>query len=102
MGMAATLYPQPVSLRRYVGHSMKQRFFLNREALNRENTRIWHTYFKPKPADDHIAHWQPSLQWHRQVVAEVLEIAAEMGWQGGGNLYGNEQILLGRTTASLR
>jgi hypothetical protein len=61
---------------------MKQRFFLNRNALNRENTRIWNTHYEPKPAHDHISSWQEMLAEHRQVVAEVLEIAAETGWTG--------------------
>jgi len=62
---------------RTFGHYMKQRFFLNRYALNRENTRIWHTHYKPKPAHDHIASWQELLAEHRQVVVEVLEIAKD-------------------------
>jgi hypothetical protein len=33
---------------------MKQRFFLNREALSWENTGIWNTYYQPKPAHDPI------------------------------------------------
>ena len=61
---------------------MKQRFFLNEDALNQDNTRIWQTYYRPKPAHDHIARWQEFLAQHRQVVAEVLEIAAETGWRG--------------------
>jgi len=62
---------------RTFGHRMKQRFFLNEKALKRENTRIWQTHYKPKPAHDHIADWQAYLEWYRQVVVEVLEIAQE-------------------------
>ncbi len=67
---------------RTFGHSMKQRFFHDRDALNCENTRIWNTHYKPKPAHDHISSWQTYMEWHRQVVAEVLEIAEETGWRG--------------------
>ena len=69
---------------RIFGHQMKQRFFLNKNALNRENTRIWHTHYQPKPAHDYVSNWQELLAEHRQVVAEVLEIAAETGWRGPG------------------
>ena len=51
-------------------------------ALHQENYRIWPTYYKPKRAHDHIADWQAYLEWYRQVVVEVLEIAAETGWRG--------------------
>jgi hypothetical protein len=61
---------------------MKQRFFLNKKALNWENLRIWHTHYKPKPAHDNVPNWQAYLEWYRQVVVEVLEIAAETGWGG--------------------
>ncbi len=67
---------------RTFGHHMRQRFFLNEDALNCENNRIWHTYYKPKPAHDHIAGWEELLAEHRQVVAKVLEIAEETGWRG--------------------
>lgn len=67
---------------RTFGHRMKQRFLLNEEALKQENSRIWQTHYKPKPAYDHIADWQSYLEWYRQVVMEVLEIAAETGWRG--------------------
>ncbi len=58
---------------------MKQRFFLNEDALNWENTRIWHTHYKPKPAHDHLSGWQEFLEEYRQVVVQVQEIAQEMG-----------------------
>ena len=69
---------------RTFGHHLKQRFFLNWKALNWENLRIWHTHYKPKPAHDNVPNWQAYLAWHRQVVVETLEIAAEKGWQGTG------------------
>jgi hypothetical protein len=59
-----------------------QWYFENWHALNKDNTRIWQTHYKPKPAHNHIANWQELLAEHRQVVAEVLEIAEEMGWRG--------------------
>ena len=61
---------------------MEHPFFPTWKALNCENTRIWHTHYKQKPAHDHIASWQELLVEHRQVVAEVLEIAQETGWRG--------------------
>jgi hypothetical protein len=66
---------------RTFGHHMKQRFFLNWKALYWENMRIWQRHYKPKPARDHISSWQELLGEHRQVVAEVLEIAEETGWR---------------------
>ncbi len=75
---------------RTFGHRMKQRYFLNEEALYRENSRIWRTHHKPNPAHDHIASWQELLAAHRQVVAEVLEIAAETAGAGcAGIMYTN-------------
>ncbi len=72
---------------RTFGHNMKQRFFLNRDALNWENACIWNTYYRPKPAHDHITGCEELLAEHRQVVAEVLEIAAETGWRGPAAPY---------------
>ncbi len=66
---------------RTFGHRMKQRFFLNRDALNRKNACIWHTHYKPKPAHDHIVSWQESLAEHRQVVAEV-QVRIEWNMRG--------------------
>ncbi len=67
---------------RTFGHKMQQRFFLNKDALNKENIRICQTHYKPKPAHDHITGWQELLAEHRQIIVEVLEIAAETGWRG--------------------
>ncbi len=67
---------------RTFGHHMKQRLFLNRDALSWENTRIWNTCYRPKPAHDHISRWQGLLAEHLQVVPEVLEIAGQTGWRG--------------------
>lgn len=61
---------------------MKQRFLLSEKALNCENTSIWYTYYKPKPAHNRIPNWQAHLEWYRQVVVEVLRIADETGWRG--------------------
>jgi len=57
-------------------------WFEDWDTLDQDNTRIWQTHYKPKPAHDHIASWQELLVEYRQVVAEVLEIAAETGWRG--------------------
>ncbi len=69
--------PPGPSGRRIVGW-----WFEDRDALDQENTRIWHTHYKPIPAHDHIANWQELLAEHRQIVVEVLEIAEEMWWRG--------------------
>ena len=49
-----------------------KRCLLNWMALNGENLRIWHTYYKPQPAHDNVPNWQTYLEWYRQVVMEVL------------------------------
>ncbi len=69
---------------RTFGHNMRQRFFLNKEALNWKNTRIWNTHYKPKPGHDHISSWQELLAEHRQLIIKVVEIAEETGWRGPG------------------
>ena len=51
-------------------------------ALAQDNTRIWETYYQPKPAYEHIADWQALLAEHRQVIVEVQAIAEETGWRG--------------------
>lgn len=70
------------------GHHMRQRFFLNWKVLNWENLRIWHIYYKPKPAHDNVPNWQAYLEWYRQVGIEVLEIADETEWRGTGDAFG--------------
>ena len=57
-------------------------YFEDGEALDQDNTRIWETYYRPKPAFDHLADWQAWLPEHRQVLVEVQAIAEETGWRG--------------------
>ena len=57
-------------------------WFEDWDALDRDNTRIWQTYYEPTPLSQLYAGWQEMLAEHRQVVAEVLEIAQETGWRG--------------------
>jgi hypothetical protein len=57
-------------------------WFEDWDALVQDNTRIWQDYYEPKPLSQLYTGWQESLAEHRQVVAKVLEIAAETGWRG--------------------
>ncbi len=59
-----------------------QRYFDDWDALDQDNTRIWQTYYEPKPHNELYAGWQEMLEEHRQIVVEVQEIAAETGWRG--------------------
>ncbi len=47
-----------------------------------DNTRIWQTYYEPKPLSELYTGWQEMLAWHRRLVVEVQEIAEETGWRG--------------------
>ena len=49
------------------------------QALGQDNTRIWATYYRPKPLYDP---WQAWLPEHRQVIVEVQAITEETGWRG--------------------
>ncbi len=44
------------------------------------NTRIWQTYYEPKPLSELYTGWQEMLAEHRQIIVEVQEIAEETGW----------------------
>ncbi len=46
------------------------------------NTRIWQTYYVPKPLSELYSGWQEMLAEHRQTVVEVREIEEETGWRG--------------------
>jgi len=37
-------------------------WFEDWDALDRDNTRIWHTHYQPKPAHDHTASWQTYME----------------------------------------
>jgi len=47
-----------------------QWYFENWEALDRENRRIWETYYRPKPLFDHLPTWQDWLPEYRQLIIE--------------------------------
>ena len=47
--------------------------------MDQDNTRIWQTYYEPKPLSELYSGWQEMLAKHRQVVVEVQEIADETG-----------------------
>ena len=59
-----------------------QWYFENWEALNCDNTRVWDTYYRPKPLFDHIATWQDWLPEYRQLIIEVQEMVEEHTAQG--------------------
>ena len=43
-------------------------------ALDRDNTRIWNTYYRPKPLFDHLPTWQEWLPEYRQLIIEVQDM----------------------------
>jgi hypothetical protein len=59
-----------------------QGYFEDWAALNRDNTRIWNTYYRPKPLFDHIATWQEWLPEYRQLIIEVQDMVNEHKAQG--------------------
>ncbi len=52
-----------------------QRYFEDWDALDQDNTRIWQTYYEPKPLSELYTGWQEMLAEHRQLIVEVQEIA---------------------------
>ncbi len=50
-------------------------------------TRIWQTYYEPKPLSELYTGWQEMLAEHRQLIVEVQEIAEETGWRGPTTKY---------------
>ncbi len=50
--------------------------------LAADNTRIWQTYYEPKPLNELYAGWQEMLEEHRQLIVEVQEIAEELSGNG--------------------
>jgi len=48
-----------------------QWYFEDWEALDRDKTRIWDTYYRPKPLFDHMSAWQAWLPEYRQLMIEV-------------------------------
>src|SRR5467141_296049 len=68
-----------------------QWYFEDWAAFNRDNTRIWNTYYRPKPLFDHLLTWQDWLPEYRQLIIEVQEMVAEHKaqgtWKRPGNVY---------------
>ena len=66
-----------------------QWYFEDWAALDRDNTRIWNTYYRPKPLFDHLPTWQEWLPEYRQLIIEVQEMVAEHiargTWKRSGN-----------------
>lgn len=52
------------------------------EALDRDNTRIWQTYYEPKPLSQLYSGWHEMLAEYRQIIVQVQEIAEGMVWRG--------------------
>ena len=59
-----------------------QWYFENWEALDCDNTRIWNTYYRPKPLFDHLPTWQDWLPEYRRLIIEVQEMVDEHTAQG--------------------
>jgi hypothetical protein len=61
-----------------------QWYFKDWTSLDCDNTRIWNTYYRPKPLFDHLPTWQEWLSEHRQLIIEVQEMVEEHTAQGRG------------------
>ncbi len=73
--LQATLYS-------YLRHRGVKIGAYTKQPLNEDNTRIWQTYYEPKPLSTLYTGWQEMLAEHRQIVVQVQEIAGETGWRG--------------------
>jgi hypothetical protein len=52
-----------------------QWYFKDWEALARDNTRIWETYYRPYPLYDHLADWEVQLvEYRASVVAAIRSL----------------------------
>jgi hypothetical protein len=54
-----------------------QWYFEDWAAFDRENTRIWNTYYRPKSLFAHVATWQEWVPEYRQLIIEVQDIYNE-------------------------
>jgi hypothetical protein len=54
-----------------------QRWFYDWHALDRENTRIWDTSYRPRPLYADVATWEDWMPEYRQLVIEVQEMWEE-------------------------
>ena len=68
-----------------------QGYFNDWTALDRDNTRIWNTYYRPKPLFDHLLTWQEWRPEYRQLIIEVQDMVdehtAQGTWKRPGNVY---------------
>ena len=68
-----------------------QCYFEDWTAFDRDNTRIWNTYYRPKPLFDHLPTWQDWLPEYRQLIIEVQDMVeehtAQGTWKRPGNTY---------------
>ncbi len=67
---------------RTFNRSMVGWYFEDWDALERDNTRIWQTYYEPRSLSQLYTGWQEMLAEHRQVIVQVQEMAEETGWRG--------------------
>jgi hypothetical protein len=82
MGMGAILYRHLILNARTFERFVVQWYFVNWAALDQDNTRIWDTYYRPKPLFDHLPMWQDWMPEYRQLISEVQEIYEEHQVQG--------------------
>ena len=66
-----------------------QCYFEDWAAFDRDNTRIWNIYYRPKPLFDHLPTWLEWLPEYRQLIIEVQEMVAEHTAQGTWKRPGN-------------
>ena len=59
------------------GRTVLRRYFVDWDALSRENARIWETYYLPWPAYEPWERWQAWMDEYREIVRQVQEIARE-------------------------
>src|SRR5262245_18305935 len=57
-------------------------YFEDWAAFDRDNTRIWETYYRPKLLFDHCPTWQDWLPEYRQLLSEVQTIVHAHTAQG--------------------
>ena len=48
-----------------LGLALWEWYFKDWAALDRDNTRIWNSYYRPKPLFDHLPTWQDWLPEYR-------------------------------------
>jgi hypothetical protein len=71
-----------IALRELLERWVVQWYFEDWEVLDRDNTRIWNSYYRPKPLFDHLPTWQDWLPEYRQLIIEVQDMVDEHTAQG--------------------